>query len=88
MVGNRDGNVGICGPDAGVRPLALDEAPEGVGQVTLRREAYHGRDPRQALPRLQHQLQRLPQADGGIRLGAGTGLAGRRAYVTDGNNRR
>ena len=26
----------------------------------------------------------VPQADGGVRLGAGTGLAGRRAYVTGG----
>ena len=29
----------------------------------------------------------VPQADGGIRLGAGTGLAGRRAYVTGGDRR-
>jgi rare lipoprotein A len=29
----------------------------------------------------------VPQADGGVRLGAGTGLAGRRAYVT-GRDRR
>jgi rare lipoprotein A len=30
----------------------------------------------------------VPQADGGVRLGAGTGLAGRRAYVTGGRDRR
>jgi rare lipoprotein A len=30
----------------------------------------------------------VPQADGGVRLGAGTGLAGRRAYVTGGGDRR
>ena len=29
----------------------------------------------------------VPQADGSIRLGAGTGLAGRRAYVTGGDRR-
>ena len=30
----------------------------------------------------------VPQADGSVRLGAGTGLAGRRAYVTGGDDRR
>ena len=30
----------------------------------------------------------VPQADGGVRLGAGTGLAGRRAYVTRGGEGR
>ncbi|WP_370655778.1 septal ring lytic transglycosylase RlpA family protein [Paracraurococcus lichenis] len=30
----------------------------------------------------------VPQADGGVQLGAGTGLAGRRAYVTGGHDRR
>lgn len=30
----------------------------------------------------------VPQADGSVRLGAGTGLAGRRAYITGGNDRR
>lgn len=30
----------------------------------------------------------VPQADGSVRLGAGTGLAGRRAYVTGGGDRR
>ncbi|GGC70063.1 hypothetical protein GCM10011504_54870 [Siccirubricoccus deserti] len=29
----------------------------------------------------------VPQSDGSVRLGAGTGLAGRRAYVTGGRNR-
>jgi rare lipoprotein A len=30
----------------------------------------------------------VPQADGGVRLGAGTGLADHRAYVTGGGDRR
>jgi rare lipoprotein A len=30
----------------------------------------------------------VPQTDGGVRLGAGTGLAGRRAYVTGNDKRR
>jgi len=30
----------------------------------------------------------VPQSDGGVRLGAGTGLAGRRAYVTGSRDRR
>ena len=30
----------------------------------------------------------VPQADGSVRLGAGTGLVGRRAYVTGGDDRR
>jgi rare lipoprotein A len=30
----------------------------------------------------------VPQADGSVRLGTGTGLAGRRAYVTGGRDRR
>ena len=30
----------------------------------------------------------VPQADGGVRLGSGTGLAGRRAYVTGSDDRR
>jgi rare lipoprotein A len=30
----------------------------------------------------------VPQADGGVRLGAGTGLVGRQGYVTGGNSRR